>query len=261
MFPTLTLGPITLPVPGLLVIAALWLTLDLAARQAARWRLDGNIAYNTGGLALLVGIAGARLAYVLGHLDAYRQAPLDALSPTTPGAFSVAPGLAFGLAAAVLYARRKRLPWRDLLDAFAVAMPVLVFLLALSDLAAGTAFGRPSEVPWAIPLWGAYRHPTQVYEMLAAALIGVFVFRDARRRAYPGHTALLFVALYGLARTGIEGLRADSWLIAGGLRGAQTLGLAAAVVALVLMARRTETAERGTGSRDHGTGPMAPRSS
>lgn len=240
MFPTLTLGPITLPVPGLLVIAALWLTLDLAARQAARRRLDGNAVYTTGGLALLVGIAGARLAYVLGHLDAYRQAPLDALNPAIPGTFAVAPGLALGLAAAVLYVRRKRLPWRDVLDAFAVAMPALVFLLALADLAAGTAFGRPAELPWAIPLWGAYRHPTQVYEMIAAALIGVFVVRDARRRPYAGHTALLFVALYGIARTGIEGLRADSWLIAGGLRGAQVIALGVAVVALALMARMTE---------------------
>jgi prolipoprotein diacylglyceryltransferase len=89
---------------------------------------------------------------------------------------------------------------------------------------------------------GANRHPTQVYELIAALLIGALVVRSLRgyrhdARPYPGHTALLFVALYGIARTGIEGLRADSWLLPGGWRGAQVLALAAATVALVLLGR------------------------
>jgi phosphatidylglycerol:prolipoprotein diacylglycerol transferase len=235
MFPTLTLGPFTLPVPGLLQILAVWLTLELAGRQAARLGLQPLYVYNTGLIGLVAGVAGARLAFVLQHLDAYSAAPLEIILPNLPGSFAVVPGVVIGLLAVALYVRVRGIAWRDLADAYAVAAPALVAVLALADLAGGTAYGMPTDLPWAIPLWGANRHPTQVYELIAALFIGAIVVRD--KRPYAGHTALLFVALYGVARTGIEGLRGDSWLLPGGWRGAQVLALAAATVALVLMGR------------------------
>lgn len=49
---------------------------------------------------------------------------------------------------------------------------------------------------------------------------------------------MTFVILFGLMRLLLEAFRADSRVIAGGVRGAQVLALAAVIGALLFVARR-----------------------
>ena len=57
--------------------------------------------------------------------------------------------------------------------------------------------------------------------------------------------AWLFVLLYGLARLFLEAFRGDSWLLPGGVRGAQVLGLVAVLVALKVMGQAKGVAADG----------------
>ena len=41
-------------------------------------------------------------------------------------------------------------------------------LRILGLLLSGEAFGAPTSLPWGVPLFGAVRHPTQIYLALAA---------------------------------------------------------------------------------------------
>ena len=70
--------------------------------------------------------------------------------------------------------------WRiaSLLDALTPGFIVLAGGLALADLASGDAYGSPSSLPWAIELWGAARHPTQIYQLIAVIVIGVIVLKS-----------------------------------------------------------------------------------
>ncbi len=54
----------------------------------------------------------------------------------------------------------------------------MMLAVPLANLASGDAFGAPSSLPWAIELWGAARHPVQIYEAVAAGLI-LWVCRPA----------------------------------------------------------------------------------
>jgi phosphatidylglycerol:prolipoprotein diacylglycerol transferase len=105
--------------------------------------------------------------------------------------------------------------------------------LSLSHLAAGTAFGSPTDLPWAIELWNATRHPAQIYEFVAALLIFGFVWvRKTDPR--PGTLFLAFTALTAASRLFLEAFRGDSILIFGSLRLAQIIAwivLAAALFA------------------------------
>ena len=96
------------------------------------------------------------------------------------------------------------------------------------------AYGRDTDLPWAMYIDGAYRHPTFLYESLWN--IGVFLFllwqRKNNRSLKEGDLFLLYVMGYSVGRFFIEGLRTDSLLL-GSLRMAQLVsltGLAAAAV-------------------------------
>ncbi len=235
MFPVIHLGPLAIQAPGLIMIIGFWLALELAGRQAARLEINRDLVSNTGLYAALAGVAGARLGYAALHWPVYRQNPLGLLA-LNPQTLNPAAGLLVGLLAAALYAGRQKLPGRPLLDAFAPALGLFVSTLALANLASGQAYGAESTLPWAIELWGARRHPSQLYE-LAAGLVMLATLWLAGRSAppAPGLLFLLFVALYGVARLMLEPLRATSVQVLGGLRLAQVAGLAATLLALVLM--------------------------
>ncbi len=124
--------------------------------------------------------------------------------------------------------------------------------LGLSHLASGAAFGSETRVPWAIQLWGAMRHPTQIYEILAALVIlGIVWFGGTSGIA--GRKFMLFVALSAASRLIIEAFRGDSTLIFGGFRMAQILALvvlAGALAGLELL-KQSSTREDGGTERRH----------
>ena len=94
--------------------------------------------------------------------------------------------------------------------------------MSLSHLAAGTAFGKPTDLPWGIELWNSTRHPTQVYELIASLLI--FGYLWFRKPGSPvGSDFLRFAALTAGSRLFLEAFRGDSTLILGGIRSAQVV--------------------------------------
>jgi prolipoprotein diacylglyceryltransferase len=89
--------------------------------------------------------------------------------------------------------------------------------LHLAHLAAGTAFGSPTDLPWGIELWNARRHPTQAYELLAALVIFCVVwFRKTNVPA--GVLFLNLIALSAGARLFFEAFRGDGVPVFEGFR-------------------------------------------
>lgn len=237
MLPVLHIGGLAIQTPGLVLLLAAWVTLWLAAHEGTRLGSDGDAIYNAGFVALAAGVVGARLAFVALHLSTYLAHPAEIVALDL-GSFAQAPGAAIGLIAGAIFAARHSLSWAPLADAFAPALAAGLALVSVAAFLGGTSYGQPANVPWAITLWGARRHPTQIYELLAELAILAILGWTRGRRSYPGQAFLLFVALYGGARLFLEAYRADSWLLPGGWRGAQVLGLVAVVAALAFMARR-----------------------
>jgi phosphatidylglycerol:prolipoprotein diacylglycerol transferase len=143
-----------------------------------------------------------------------------------------------GLGAAGLYLRRHRPPWPALLDALAPALALMFAFISLADLSGGSAYGQISDLPWAIELWGGRRHPTQLYELLAALATLGLLWWARHRTPYAGFLFMLFLVAFGAARVFVEAFRADPWVLAGGWRGVQVFGLAVVVVSLWLMSHR-----------------------
>lgn len=224
MFPTIHLGPLVLPAPTLALLAGIYFGLSLLERTDRTGKLVNIVLAGLG-----FGLVCARLGYALRYPAAFLSSPLGLVS-TNPGMFDPLAGAAGGLGLAVLLLCRWKLPLWPALDALAPALAVFAAGSALANLASGDAYGAPANLPWSFELWGARRHPSQAYELAAAALILAAVW-PWKRAAFPvragndlaGARFWAFAALTALARLFLEAFRGDSTLLWGGLRAAQVI--------------------------------------
>lgn len=225
----------------ILLLAALWLGLALAETRAARHGIPKDMLNNVAFYGLFGYILGGRMLYALANYSAFARSPLSLLSPN-PDLFDPFLALVVAVTVGLIYSSRQRLPLPSTLDALTPLFAVLAIGVSLSHLAAGTGFGRSTTVPWGIQLWNEVRHPSQVYELIAALLIFGWIW-SRRRDAAPGIMFITFVALTAGARVFLEAFRGDSALIFGGFRLAQILAwmmLAAAFFTLEAIHKRAQ---------------------
>ena len=234
MFPLWQLGSFALEVPGVILLASLWIGLNVAEKEAVRQKWAPQLVYGLFMAALAGGILGARLWYVGRYLDIYLTDPLGivALNANT---IDPTAGLIIGLLAAAAYVFHKKLPLRPTLDILTPGLAVFAIGRGLVHLASGDAFGAPTNVPWAIELWDAHRHPSQIYEILLATAIYLLIREARKSTSFPGFLFLAFAALTAASRLFLEAFRGDSVIVAGSIRQPQLAALAVLLLTLWLM--------------------------
>jgi phosphatidylglycerol:prolipoprotein diacylglycerol transferase len=249
------IGPLTFRWYGILMAGAMALGLWLAYRDARRRDLDPEDLLKAAELALLGGLVGARLYYVLFNLDYYSRFP-EKIIAVWEGGLAIHGGVLGGILVGGGYAWLRALPLRRYLD---IAAPSLALGQAIGrwgNFFNEEAFGTPTDLPWKLFITPPHRpleyaqqeffHPTFLYESLWDA--GIFVLlvvalRDRLARA-PGALFLAYLGLYSAGRFFTEGLRTDA-LMLGSMRVAQLVsvaGLALALVGVPLLLKRARSA-------------------
>ncbi|MEP7137697.1 MAG: prolipoprotein diacylglyceryl transferase family protein [Chloroflexota bacterium] len=214
----------------ILVFAALWIGLSLAEKRTERHGISKDALNNITFYNIIAYILGGRVLFALANFSAFTPTPLSILSPN-PDLFDPIAGLITMFLVGLIYGQRQKLPLWGTLDALTPLFAALAVGLHLSHLAAGTAFGSPTTLPWGIDLWNATRHPTQIYELIASLIIFSFLwFR--KTDSPPGILFLNFTALTAGTRLFLEAFRGDSILVFGQFRLAQ---IVAWVVLAVVM--------------------------
>lgn len=222
----------------ILVVAAIWVGLWLAEKRSPRHAISANDLNNITFYPLLAYILGGRISYALENLSAFMQNPQSLVSFNLD-LFDPVGGLVLAGIVALAYGQRQKLSLWPTLDALTPLFAVFALGLGLAHLASGSAFGKETSLPWGMQLWGAMRHPSQVYEIIASLLIlGLLWFQKADTP--PGLAFLTFAALTSGARLFLEAFRGDSTLILGGLRAAQIVAWAVLAAALFLLERRAK---------------------
>lgn len=233
------LGPLTFRWYGLLITTGLLLGIALAQNLGKRRGLDPE---RIGDLAiwLVIGaLPGARLYYVLFEWNRYADRPLDALA-IWQGGIAIHGAMIGGAIAALLFARRYKIPFWQLADVVAPALIMGQAIGRWGNFFNSEAFGSPTDLPWRVYIPAvqrppglsdvAYYHPTFLYESLwnvgVLGLVLWLFFWGLRHpgRLKPGTVFLVYFAAYSLGRLWIEGLRLDS-LMLGPLRMAQVVSL------------------------------------
>lgn len=242
MFPALQVGPLAVQVPGLVMLAGLWLGLILAERYAAGFGVAANQLYNLAFVALASGVIGARVVFVLRYPLAFTASPISLLSLNLD-LFDPSGGLALALIASLIYGQRHSMKLLPTLDALTPLLAILAVTASIAHLASGSAFGAPTHIPWGIDLWGERRHPTQVYEILASSLLLIVFWpgRETYHKRDPGNYFLAFTGSSASLYLFLQAFRGDSPVLINGLRIPQIIAwlvLAFCLVAIGKLSKR-----------------------
>ena len=225
----------------ILLILATWIGITLAEKHAERHGIDKDDISNVTFYSLLGFIIGGRLSFVLQIFPNIIKKPSDIFSINVD-LFDPFGAIAAALLVGMIYSQRRNLSGWNLLDALVPLFSILAISLGLSRLASGTSFGKETDLPWAINLWNAARHPTQIYETLASLLIfGLLWFQ--KQNPHSGTHFLTFAALTAGAQLIIETFRADTTLIFGILNQNQLIAwviLAVCFLAIELRIRKIQ---------------------
>jgi phosphatidylglycerol:prolipoprotein diacylglycerol transferase len=205
--------------------------------------LDDLLLYITLGVVL-----GGRLGYVLFYRpDFYLTHPGEILA-VWQGGMSFHGGMLGVIVAMALFARRRGIPFLEIGDSVAAAVPIGLFFGRIANFINGELFGRTSDVPWAMvfPHGGPEpRHPSQLYEAaLEGLLLFLILFWFARQPRTPqsrGRIGGLFLIGYGLARSFVELFRQPDdhlgFLLGDSVTMGQILSLPMIVIGLILLVR------------------------
>ncbi len=205
----------------ILLLLAAWVGLTLAEKRTERHGVSKDDLNNITYYGLLAFVIGGRLSFVLQNIPAFIKSPLGIIS-VNPDIFDPLGGIAVAVITAVIYGQRRELKLWNSLDALTPFFAILSIGIGLSHLAAGTAFGRETDVAWGIDLWNATRHPTQIYETVASLLIFGWVWLQ-KQNPLSGIHFLTYAALTAASQVFIHAFRGDSTLILNGLRQGQVI--------------------------------------
>src|SRR5690606_16631585 len=157
------LGPFALRWYGLFMAISIAAGFYYFLRDAKRLGHDPDFIYNAALIALIAGIAGARLVYVATNWDLYATFPW-AILRIDHGGLSFHGGIIGGVLAGGLYVAMKGKDYRELADLAVPGIGIGIALVRIGNLINAEVLGRYSEIL-------AFRHPAQIY----GSLVGVAV--------------------------------------------------------------------------------------
>lgn len=252
MYPVLLqLGHFELRSYGLIVALSFIIGLWLSTKEAERKGLDPRLIQGFALYALLGGIIGARLYFVLFSEPVYfLQNPWEILA-FWRGGIGVIGSLIGGFLVGVWYCRRKRISVLTFADTLAPGIALGQTIGQFACLFNGDSYGKPTDLPWAItytdprsfaPL-NIPLHPIEIYEMAAYFFVFLLVWNTRKKIRADGFAFLTYLAAYGLARLSTEFFRGNPAIFAWGIPAAQVFSVAlilASVMGFLLLGKSHE---------------------
>lgn len=182
--------------------------------------------------ALPMGIIGARIYYVIFSWQMYKSTPSE-IFDIRSGGLAIHGGLIFGISAAYLVCRRKKINFLEMTDLLIPSVALAQSIGRWGNFFNSEAYGTETDLPWAIIVNGRHVHPTFLYESLWCFALFFILIYISKKRKFAGQIFCLYGMLYSLERFFVEGLRTDSLMI-GSLRQAQLISLFAFILCLCL---------------------------
>jgi phosphatidylglycerol---prolipoprotein diacylglyceryl transferase len=242
--PEIHIGGLTIQTFGICFAVAFAACGLVAARRFREIGKPADWSYEIVFAALVGGLVGSRLDYIVENWDSAKD---DLLGSLFSGSGLVwLGGVAGGAIGVVLWAWRRGFLGLALLD---VCAPLLALGYTIGRIGCQVSgdgdYGKASDLPWAM----AYPHgtkpiatevqPTPIYETLAMGLIALALWQ-LRDRVRPGILFALWLLLSGVERLLVEFIRRNDSVVAG-LTLPQLISLAMiAGGAAFLLSHRTE---------------------
>ncbi|MGB9640142.1 MAG: prolipoprotein diacylglyceryl transferase [Anaerolineales bacterium] len=219
MFPILHIGPISFQTPGLILIIGLWIAISLSEKLHQKQGFAFEPIQQIIFFSLIFGLVFARLFYVFSYPKYFIQSPISIIS-LKPDLLDPW-GAMIGIALVILWhIRRFKLNLASTLDSLSITLSIFLIFLSLADWAAGGQIGVPTHLPLGVYFQGAYRHPIQLYQILATILISILLLKVflKKGKGKPARVATLFIFLVSTAQFVISGFILNQNTFIAGIR-------------------------------------------
>lgn len=249
-----SIGPIDIYWYGIIIAVGFALALIYAMSRVKKFGLDGDRVIDVVLGAVVGGIVGARLYYVLFTWDEYKN-DLLSIFDTRKGGMAIYGGIIGAFLVGALMCKLRKVKFLPLCDLAAGGFFIGQAIGRWGNFVNVEAFGGNTSLPWGMTSDTISRyllsheseltkigmtidvnapvHPTFLYESLWC-VIGFFVLQAVlKHRRFDGEGLLFYVLWYGAGRFVIEGLRTDSLMI-GALRVSQMFALLCCVASAVI---------------------------
>lgn len=190
--------------------------------------------------AVVGGVLGARIFYVVGHWSEYSAHP-DQIFKVNMDGLVFYGGLILGLALALVVGRFRKVRFWTTMDLAGLCVPLALAIGRIGCLMNGCCYGKVTTLPWGIGYPAAssiigHRHPTQLYELALDLALFAFIWWKKDDFARDGTAFWVFALGYGAIRFSMEFLRDHS--LAGAATGFQVMSLALFAAACVVLLLR-----------------------
>jgi phosphatidylglycerol:prolipoprotein diacylglycerol transferase len=247
--PEIHIGPLDLKTFGICFACGFLVSGLILGRRFRELGRPVDWSYEMVFAALIGGLVGSRIDYVLQNWD---KASDDLLGNILSGSGLVwFGGMVGGALGVILWARwRGFLGWQ-LFDSAAVPLAVGYAIGRVGCQLSGDGdYGTHSDLPWAmsypdgtVPTTDTV-HPTPVYETLAMGIAGVVLWR-LRDRFAPGVLFGLYLIFAGIERFLVEFIRRNEEIVAG-LTQPQLISLALLALGVAIVVVRRDVPQPAT---------------
>lgn len=209
----LSLGPLELRWYGVMYVIGFILAGVLARHQIKRGffqitteKLDGLIT-----LMIICMFLGARLAYVFIYNWGYYQNNIGEILAVWRGGLSFHGALVGLIVAGIIFAKRNKVSWQQVMDNVALAGTPGLFFGRIGNFINGELYGRVTDHPIGMVFvhGGPYpRHPSQLYEaVLEGLVLSLLLWFFLPRVKHYGQLGAIFLFGYGFFRYIVEFFR------------------------------------------------------
>jgi phosphatidylglycerol:prolipoprotein diacylglycerol transferase len=251
-FPTIEIGPLTIRVFGLMVALGMIIGIIVAARRNERFGVPRGETERVGFWLVVVGLLGARLAWVLTNLERI-DSPIDIIAVWEGGLQFTGGFIAAALLAPVLTRSWPKGQRWVFLDGAVLGLAIGQMIGRIGCYAVGEHLGGETDFFLGVtyrggdtiegPLEvGVTYHNTALYEFLWLIPIIVILLLLDRRGVRPGIMTGTFAVLYGTMRFITDFFRTFDTTF-GGLTGAQYASMALVVVGIAILATTSRRAD------------------
>ena len=228
---------------SVLILIGIIIGVILLEREAKKFNYPKDLIFNMAFWAIIIGIIGARLYYVIFNFSYYSNNLLEIFAIWN-GGLAIHGGIIAGVITVIFFAKKYHLNFLKLLD---MAAPSLILAQAIgrwgnffNSEAHGIATTYANLKDLFVPefvingmnIGGVYYLPTFYFESLWC-LLGFIILLIIRRMKYIkiGATTCIYLMWYSLGRFFIEAWRTDS-LMLGGFKVAQIISIILFIVGL-----------------------------
>ena len=178
---------------GFFMAVSMAIGIHYFVRRGLRAGVDEDSLYNMALLAIVGGVIGARLIYVLTNWGYFAAAPGQIVRIWT-GGLAIDGALIGGLAFGMWYAYRKAMPFWALIDGMVPGVTTGIFLVRIGNIFNGEILGHPAGI------LGGLRQPAQIYEMIMGLILWFVYWRQLHRDPADGVPFWTFVLYYSYLR-------------------------------------------------------------